>query len=38
LAEADQLYVNRIITNIVGRHKVTWLVPGRRVVRVFWRQ
>lgn len=37
-AEAGVLYVNHLTTNIVGRHRVTWFVAGRRIVHYFWRQ
>ena len=30
-AEKGRLYVNRITTNIPGKHKVTWFVAGKRV-------
>lgn len=36
-AEAGMLYVNRVTTNIVGRHKVVWYLPDRRIKRFFWR-
>ncbi len=38
LAEAGVLYVNKLTTNIVGRHKVVWTTEGRRLVRYFWRR
>jgi len=35
-AEQGQLYVNRITSNIPGKHRVTWFVGGKRVgVSVF---
>jgi hypothetical protein len=37
-AEAGVLYVNHLRTSIVGRHKITWFVGGRRIVRHFWRR
>lgn len=30
-AEAHKLYVNKITSNIPGRHRVTWFVGGKRV-------
>jgi len=30
-AEQGTLYVNKITSNIPGRHKVTWFVKGKRV-------
>jgi hypothetical protein len=30
-AEAHTLYVNKITSNIVGKHRVTWFVGGKRV-------
>lgn len=30
-AEAHVLYVNKITSNIPGRHRVTWFVGGKRV-------
>lgn len=30
-AEQGQLYVNRITSNIPGKHRVTWFVGGKRV-------
>ena len=30
-AEAHILYVNKITSNIPGRHRVTWFVDGKRV-------
>jgi hypothetical protein len=30
-AEQGTLYVNRITTNIPGRHRVSWFVKGKRV-------
>jgi Excalibur calcium-binding domain len=38
LGEAGVLYVHRVNTNLVGRHKVVWTVEGRRLVRYFWRR
>ncbi len=37
--KADQgtLYVNKITTNIPGRHKVTWFVKGKSVGTYFFR-
>lgn len=32
-AEHGQLYVNRVRSNIVGRHLVLWFVKGKRVGR-----
>jgi hypothetical protein len=37
-ASAGILYVNKVTSNIVGRHTVTWFVAGRRLVRHFWRR
>lgn len=37
-AEAGVLYVNRITTSLVGRHRVTWFAAGQRLVRYFWRR
>jgi len=37
-AEAETTYVNKITTSVVGWHKVTWFVEGRRIVRWFWRR
>ncbi|HEV7483841.1 MAG TPA: excalibur calcium-binding domain-containing protein [Solirubrobacterales bacterium] len=37
-AAAGTLYVNKVTSNIVGRHKVIWFVSGRRIVRYFWRR
>lgn len=37
-AEAETLYVNKITTNIVGRHEVRWYVAGGVLVRRFWRR
>jgi len=37
-ADAGILYVNRITTNIVGRHKAVWYLPDRRIKRFFWRR
>ena len=31
VAAQRTLYVNKITTNIPGRHKVTWFVKGKRV-------
>jgi hypothetical protein len=36
-AEKGSLYVNRITTNVPGRHRVTWFVKGRRVGSFFFR-
>jgi hypothetical protein len=36
-AERGALYVNRITSNIPGRHKVTWFVQGKRVGIFFFR-
>lgn len=30
-AEAHKLYVNKITSNIPGKHRVTWFVAGKRV-------
>jgi hypothetical protein len=30
-AEAHKLYVNKITSNIPGKHRVTWFVGGKRV-------
>ena len=37
LAEAATLYVNKVTTNVTGRHKVIWYAGGQRLVRYFWR-
>jgi hypothetical protein len=34
-AEAEVLYVNAVTTHVVGRHKVIWYLPDRRIVRFF---
>jgi hypothetical protein len=36
-AKQGTLYVNKITSNIVGRHKVTWFVEGKRVGVFFFR-
>ncbi|MFN8159714.1 MAG: hypothetical protein U0R52_01530 [Solirubrobacterales bacterium] len=36
-AAKGKLYVNRITSNIPGRHKVTWFVKGKRVGVYFFR-
>ena len=38
MAAADARYVNKVTSNIIGRHRITWLVTGRRIVRHFWRR
>ena len=38
LAEAHTLYVNKITTNIVGSHIVTWYLPDRTLIRHFRRR
>jgi hypothetical protein len=30
-AEARELYINKITSNLPGRHRVTWFVGGKRV-------
>jgi hypothetical protein len=35
-AKQGTLYVNKITTNIPGRHKVTWYVKGKRVGSFFF--
>jgi excalibur calcium-binding domain-containing protein len=37
LAQAATLYVNKLTTNAIGRHKVIWYAAGQRLVRVLWR-
>jgi Excalibur calcium-binding domain len=37
-ASAGTLYVNKVTSGIVGYHRVTWVVAGRRIARHFWRQ
>ena len=37
-ASAGTLYVNKVTSNIAGRHRVVWHVPGHRIVRHFWRR
>lgn len=37
MATQGTLYVNKITTNIPGRHKVTWFVKGKRVGSFFFR-
>lgn len=37
-ATAGTLYVNKVTSNVVGSHRVTWFVAGRRIVRHFWRR
>jgi hypothetical protein len=37
-ATAGTLYVNKVTSNIAGRHRVTWSVAGHRIVRHFWRR
>lgn len=34
-AEAGTLYVNAVTTRALGRHKVIWQLPDRRIVRSF---
>jgi hypothetical protein len=36
-ATAGVLYVNRVTTNMLGRHKVVWSAAGERLVRYFTR-
>jgi hypothetical protein len=38
IAEAHTLYVNKVTTNIVGRHTVIWYLPGRTLIRYFSRR
>lgn len=38
IAEARTLYVNKVTTNIVGRHTVTWYLPDRTLIRYFRRR
>lgn len=37
-AEAGVLYANSVTSSVVGRHKVVWMVAGKRFIRYFWRQ
>lgn len=37
-AQAGTLSVNSVTTSTVGRHRVTWKVAGRQIVRFFWRR
>jgi hypothetical protein len=37
LAVAGTLYVNKVTTSNVGRHKVIWYLPGERIIRYFRR-
>lgn len=37
-AVAGVLYVNRVTSNVIGRHKVIWYLPDRRIKRSFWRR
>ena len=36
-AKKGTLYVNKITSNIPGKHRVTWFVKGKRVGRYFFR-
>jgi hypothetical protein len=38
IAESHTLYVNKVTTNIVGRHTVTWYLPDRTITRHFHRR
>jgi Excalibur calcium-binding domain len=37
VAQAGTLYVNKLTTNAIGRHKVIWYAAGQRLLRVLWR-
>ena len=37
-ADAGVTYVNKLTSSIVGWHKVTWFVQGRRIAWTFWRR
>lgn len=37
MAEKGKLYVNKITSNVPGRHKVSWFVKGKRVGVFFFR-
>lgn len=37
LAQAGTLYVNKLTSNAIGRHKVIWYAANRRIVRLLWR-
>jgi hypothetical protein len=34
-AKAGKLKVNKVTTNKLGRHKLTWILPDRKIVRYF---
>lgn len=36
-ATAGTLYVNKLTTNAIGRHRVVWYLPDRQLSRSFWR-
>lgn len=35
-AKKGTLYVNKVTSNILGKHRVTWFVKGKRVGRFFF--
>lgn len=37
VAQAGTLYVNKLTSNAIGRHKVIWYAAGQRLVRYLWR-
>jgi hypothetical protein len=37
-AEAGVTYANKLTSSIVGWHRVTWFVQGRRIAWTFWRR
>lgn len=37
VAQAGTLYVSKVTTNAIGRHKVIWYAAGQRLVRHLWR-
>jgi len=37
LAQAGTLYVSKLTSNAIGRHKVIWYAAGQRLVRYLWR-
>ena len=36
-ALANTLYVNKVTSNALGRHKLVWYTAGRKLVRYLWR-
>jgi hypothetical protein len=38
VAQAGTLYVNRVTTNVTGRHRIEWFAGGRRITRYLWRR